>query len=428
MTTRIMLCLALLGMGIKAIAQHQDDPRKYFFYDKSCMKKYEYQPEGGFNGQAFIDFHLPLSKTKTVVFRVELDKRFVTKMAPGDFSHELLDCDNLNKALSPEYLADVHNSLQLAFVLESDKNGHSTLYQVKETYSLEINSEGLTWKNPLAGFSYNKQNTSTNSNLYQDGNKGGKVFWAGPSPAQACLNTFSFKQISNFNEIPQMSLYFVENVGLLSMRSDKGGSMELKNINGRPINEYMEKVCKIRAYNEAKKNNANKPVSPKSETTKPKVYDPLDPNNTENGVVKTEPRPFPSGEFTSRGEGANLQPGGIYIVEEGDNLYKIAQKFNTSVDELLRINQLKTANLNRNQKLKIIDDGSAPAEQSNPIYIEDPIARQRKKVHVVHQGENLGSIARKYGIKIADIYRFNELQSDFIDINQRLVVGIEQLP
>ena len=421
----------LFWLGCMSLAlslQAQDDPRKYFFFDRGCMKKYDYQPKDGFNALPFVDFHLPVSKTKVVVFRTELNKQLVTEMQPGDFTQELFDCDHIKDVLKPEYLADVHNSLQLAFVLEAKKGGYSTLYQVKEVYTMELSADALSWTNPLAGFDFKRAEGNTKTNLFKDGNRGGRVFWTGASTKEGCLETFRFKQLSGFMEIPAMDLYFVENVGLVEIKSEKGGSMALQAINGRPIGEYMEKVCKIRDYNAAKRQNpGTKPSEmPKDPNTGRSVYDPLDPNAKPGEVVRVKPGEFPSGEFTSRGDDGGDVPN-VYVVQEGDNLYKIAQKFGTSVDELVRINQLKSAAINRGQKLKIKDDGTAPPDV-NPIYVDDPIAGIRKTVHVVHQGETLGGIARKYKIKIATIYALNGLESDFIDINQKLVVAEEPLP
>lgn len=42
-----------------------------------------------------------------------------------------------------------------------------------------------------------------------------------------------------------------------------------------------------------------------------------------------------------------------YIVKKGDSLYSIAKKYNTSVSDLLKINNLKNSNLSINQVLKI---------------------------------------------------------------------------
>ena len=43
----------------------------------------------------------------------------------------------------------------------------------------------------------------------------------------------------------------------------------------------------------------------------------------------------------------------IYIVKKGDSLYKIAKKYDTTVSEIIRINNLPTTALYINQELRI---------------------------------------------------------------------------
>ena len=43
----------------------------------------------------------------------------------------------------------------------------------------------------------------------------------------------------------------------------------------------------------------------------------------------------------------------IYKVKKGDSLYQIAKNYNTTVDELKKLNNLSTNNLSINQELKI---------------------------------------------------------------------------
>ncbi len=98
----------------------------------------------------------------------------------------------------------------------------------------------------------------------------------------------------------------------------------------------------------------------------------------------------------------------LYVVKVGDSLYSIAKKFNTTVDDLIRINNLKSNLLSIGQQLRIpINDQS-----SDDGYI----------VYVVKTGDSLYSIAKKYGISVDTIRRFNNLSSDLLSIGQKIKI------
>lgn len=93
----------------------------------------------------------------------------------------------------------------------------------------------------------------------------------------------------------------------------------------------------------------------------------------------------------------------IYVVQSGDSLYSIAKKFNTTVQEIKNLNNLTSNLLSIGQTLKV------PAQDSYPIYY-------------VKSGDSLYSIARKYNTSVADIKRLNNLTSDVLSIGQALQI------
>ncbi len=90
-----------------------------------------------------------------------------------------------------------------------------------------------------------------------------------------------------------------------------------------------------------------------------------------------------------------------YIVSRGDTLYSIARKFNTTVDEIKRINNLTSNTLTIGQVLMI------PSNESNN-YIN----------YVVVNGDTLYSIAKKYNVSVDSIKSLNNLTNNFISIGQ----------
>ena len=93
-----------------------------------------------------------------------------------------------------------------------------------------------------------------------------------------------------------------------------------------------------------------------------------------------------------------------YIVKSGDSLYSIAKKYNTSVDELKSLNNLTSNMLSIGQKLNI------------------PVTEEVSNVYTVKSGDNLYSIARKFNTTVNDIKSKNNLSSNTLSIGQKLII------
>jgi len=95
-----------------------------------------------------------------------------------------------------------------------------------------------------------------------------------------------------------------------------------------------------------------------------------------------------------------------YVVVSGDSLYSIARKYNTTVDEIKRLNNLINNNLSIGQVLKI------PSTTNNNNYIN----------YIVVSGDSLYAIARKYNTTVDEIKRLNNLTSNNLSIGQNLKI------
>ena len=91
-----------------------------------------------------------------------------------------------------------------------------------------------------------------------------------------------------------------------------------------------------------------------------------------------------------------------YTVKKGDSLYKIARTYNTSVSNLLTLNNLANANLAIGQKIKI------PVVKSN--------------TYTVKKGDSLYSIASKLNTSVETIKNKNNLKSNTLQIGQVLKI------
>ena len=101
----------------------------------------------------------------------------------------------------------------------------------------------------------------------------------------------------------------------------------------------------------------------------------------------------------------------IYIVKKGDSLYSIAKKYNTTVEELKRINNLTSNILSIGQVLKL------PSDKANNVEKEENTIS-----YTVQKGDSLYSIARKYDTTIDRIKDLNNLTTNLLSIGQVLLI------
>jgi len=100
--------------------------------------------------------------------------------------------------------------------------------------------------------------------------------------------------------------------------------------------------------------------------------------------------------------------GGLtYTVKSGDSLYIIAGKYNTTVDEIKKANNL-TSNLLSIGQLLIIPT-TVPPTTSTTTY-------------TVKSGDNLYDIAQKYNTTVYELKRLNNLSSNLLSIGQQLII------
>lgn len=92
-----------------------------------------------------------------------------------------------------------------------------------------------------------------------------------------------------------------------------------------------------------------------------------------------------------------------YIVKSGDSLYKIANTYNISVNELKKLNNLTTNNLSIGQKLII------PTKKENQVY-------------TVKNGDTLYSIAREFNTTVSDIQSLNNLVTSNLNVGEKLLI------
>lgn len=102
-------------------------------------------------------------------------------------------------------------------------------------------------------------------------------------------------------------------------------------------------------------------------------------------------------------------------VQKGETLYSIAKKYNMGVDDLKQLNSLADGGLSIGQKLLV-----SKATKEQPKKAET--VTTNFVYHTVAKGETLYAIARKYGVKVDDVKKLNNLGESAISIGQKLRV------
>ena len=97
--------------------------------------------------------------------------------------------------------------------------------------------------------------------------------------------------------------------------------------------------------------------------------------------------------------------GNTYTVKLGDSLWSIANKYNTTVNELKSLNNLSSDVLQIGQVLNV---------PSNSVSMGN--------TYTVKSGDSLWNVANRYGISVAELKSLNNLSSDVLQIGQVLNV------
>ena len=111
----------------------------------------------------------------------------------------------------------------------------------------------------------------------------------------------------------------------------------------------------------------------------------------------------------------------FYVVQEGDTLYSIAKKFHISVSELVLNNQLTSNTLSIGQVLMVQPLYENDVDVGSSCY-GDSYQEIKYVTYTVQKGDNLYSIARKYGVSVDAILRLNQLSSPNLSIGQVLKI------
>lgn len=123
-----------------------------------------------------------------------------------------------------------------------------------------------------------------------------------------------------------------------------------------------------------------------------------------NAVVKGVLDTFDIGEEIMPDDTKNT-----YTVKAGDTLWSIARRFNTTVEDLMKYNNLSSDVITVGTILTI------PTTTDSSINLNS-------NLYVVKAGDTLWNIAKRYNTTVENLMMMNNLNTDLITIGQRLMV------
>ena len=106
--------------------------------------------------------------------------------------------------------------------------------------------------------------------------------------------------------------------------------------------------------------------------------------------------------------GSSSSASGTYTVKSGDSLWKIANEYGLTVAELKSLNGLTSDNLSVGQVLKVSNSSGSSNSSSN--------------TYTVKSGDSLWKIANGYGVTVNELKSLNDLTSDILSIGQVLKI------
>lgn len=100
----------------------------------------------------------------------------------------------------------------------------------------------------------------------------------------------------------------------------------------------------------------------------------------------------------------NVNNSSTYIVKSGDTLYNIARKYNVSLSDIMKLNNLSSNLLSVGQILLI---------PPKDIIYDDEIGE-----YIVKKGDTLYKIANLYNVSVDKLIKFNNLNSNILSVGQ----------
>ncbi|TDP60068.1 LysM peptidoglycan-binding domain-containing protein [Flavobacterium dankookense] len=184
---------------------------------------------------------------------------------------------------------------------------------------------------------------------------------------------------------------------------------------GEIADKHGVSVAEVKKWNKLKSNNimlgANLKIVKNERvvtTVKKEIKQPKIVENNENEAITS----------SENNDDATQNPKDYYEVQKGDNLFYIAKKFNVSIEDLKKWNNLEDGNIQLGSKLTLMN-----AKDDKNEEVSEPKTETKIVEYTVKRGDNLGAIAKKYNASLSDLKDWNELESTDIQVGSKLIVS-----
>lgn len=101
----------------------------------------------------------------------------------------------------------------------------------------------------------------------------------------------------------------------------------------------------------------------------------------------------------------------IHRVEDQETIYSIAKRYGSTVQEIIKYNQIVDNRIEIGQVLEVI---VIEETKKGVVSAPSPKTTTSEGYHLVEQGETLYSISKKYDVKVKDLKKWNDLDSNYL--------------
>jgi LysM repeat protein len=113
-----------------------------------------------------------------------------------------------------------------------------------------------------------------------------------------------------------------------------------------------------------------------------------------------------------------------HTVSQGETVYSISKQYGVSIEDIKKMNpgvDISKVKIGETLNIPLLEKGATSTSASTPAVKVNNTSTQ--KYHTVKSGESLYYIAKKYGVTLADLNKWNSISNNAIKIGQVLKVS-----